>query len=87
MEAQPVAQAQQPSQPVILDLMPLDHLGLSLPARIEAVQRVEHQISIVTSWPVEGHDRVEHDQIAGPRDHQGIAPRRAADARRSERCS
>jgi hypothetical protein len=38
--------------------MPLDHLGLRLPARIEAVQCVEHQIGKITRSPVEGHDRV-----------------------------
>src|ERR1700694_4233166 len=48
--------------------MPLDHLRLPLPARIEAVQRVEHQISVITSLPIEGHNGIEHDQIAGRRD-------------------
>ena len=67
--------------------MPLDHLRLRLPARIEAVQRVEHQASVITSLPVEGHDGVEHDQIGGRRDDQCLGRRRSADARRDQRGS
>ena len=63
--------------------MPLDHLRLHLPARIEAVQGVEHQMSVIMSLPIEGHDGIEHDQIGGRRDDQGLG-RRSADARRGD---
>src|SRR6516225_5215109 len=73
VKTQPIAQAQQPSQPVIVDLMPLDHLRLRLPARIEAVQRVKHQIGVITSLTVEGDDRVEHDEISAGRETNVLA--------------
>src|SRR5215469_14810248 len=87
VKTQPIAQAQQPSQPVIVDLMPLDHLRLRLPARIEAVQRVKHQVGVITSLTVEGYDRVEHDEIQARRDDQRLGRRRSADAWRGQRRS
>ena len=49
VETQSVAKKQQPGQPVIIKLMPLDHLGAA-PVRIEALHRVERRISIVTEF-------------------------------------
>jgi hypothetical protein len=46
VKAQPVAQCQRPGQPVLLDLMALDHLRLGRPACIDAVERVESEISV-----------------------------------------
>ena len=65
VKAQPVAQCQSPDQPILLDLMSLDHLRLGRPARIDAVERVEDEIGVIARRPKGGDDRVEHSQIYG----------------------
>jgi hypothetical protein len=67
--------------------MPLDHLRLRLPACIDAVQGVEHQVGVVARLPVERHDGVEHDEIGRRRHDQRLGRRRSADARRRQRPS
>ena len=63
MKAQPVAQCQAPGQPILIDLMALDHLGLSHPIRVEAVERVEGEISVSTPRAGTGEVRIEYAEI------------------------
>jgi hypothetical protein len=46
--------------------MALDHLRLRLPAGVEAVERVEHQVSVIAGRPVAGDHWVEHAEIGHP---------------------
>src|SRR6266404_1814975 len=63
VKAQSVAQCQSPGQPILLDLMSLDHLRLGCPIRIDAVERIEDEISVIARLPLAGDDRVEHAEV------------------------
>src|SRR5580704_5650971 len=60
VEAQTVAQFQGPGQSVLLDGMALDHLRPRLPLGVDAVKRIEHEISAVSRRPRPGDDRVQY---------------------------
>jgi hypothetical protein len=69
VKAQPIAQCQRPGQPILFDLMSLDHLRLGRPARIDAVERIEDEIGVIARRPEAGGDRVEYAKIdAGNKD-------------------
>src|SRR5262249_22690251 len=57
VEAQPIAQSEDPGQTVVLYLVAVDHLRLRLPVCIEAVEGVEHGIGVVKGRPVACDDR------------------------------
>jgi len=48
VKAQPVAQLQGPGQPILIDLVPVNHLPLRRPIRIDSVQCVEDEISVIS---------------------------------------
>jgi hypothetical protein len=52
-----------PVQAVRVDLVTFDHLGLSLPLGVEAVERVEHEIGGIARRPRSGDHRVEDAEI------------------------
>jgi hypothetical protein len=43
--------------------MALDHLRLRLPLSVDAVERIEHEISVVSRQPRPGEDRIQHRKI------------------------
>jgi len=65
VKAQPVPQSQGPGQPILLDLMPLDHLRLRRPARIDTVEGVEDQIRVSAHRAGAADHRVEHTEVFG----------------------
>src|ERR1700738_4451382 len=56
VKAEPVAQCQGPDQPVLVDPMPLAHLWLSRPIRVEAVKSIEDEIGVIASWSITAED-------------------------------
>jgi hypothetical protein len=70
VKAQTVAQLQVPDQTILFDVVALDHLWLRRPVRIDAVERVEDEISVVARRPVEGYDRVQHREARSRNKHQ-----------------
>jgi hypothetical protein len=84
-KSQPVAQCQSPDQPILLDLMSLDHLRLGGPVHIDAIERVEDEISLIARRAEADDDRIEHAEIFGRNKDQLVGPLRASDPRRSER--
>ena len=85
VKAQPVAQCQVPDQPIFFDLVPLDHLRLRRPIRIDAVERVEDEISVSASRAGAGEVRVEHAEIFSRNKDQLARLLRPPDLRRGER--
>jgi hypothetical protein len=85
VKPQPLAQCQGPDQPVLLDLMPLDHLRLRRPIRIDAVQRVEDEIGMIARRSEGDDDGVEHAEIRDWNKDQLLGPLRPPDPRRAER--
>jgi hypothetical protein len=87
VKAQSVAQCQGPGQPILLDLMSLDHLRLGCPIRVDAVERIEDEISVIARLPLAGGDRVEHAEVYVDTKDQLVGPLRPPDPRRGERRS
>src|SRR6516165_3153783 len=85
VKAQPVAQCQRPSQPVLLDLMTLDHLRLGRPARIDAIERIEDEIGVGAPRSWTGEVWVEHAEILGRNKDQLAGLLRPPDPRRRKR--
>jgi hypothetical protein len=56
-----------------------------IPVRIDAVERVEDEISVISRRPVAGDDRVEHAEIGGRSKDQFVGPFRSSDPRRGKR--
>jgi hypothetical protein len=52
--------------------MALDHLRLRLPLGVDAVERIEDEIGVVSRRPRPGDDRIEHAQIGHPHENQGF---------------
>ena len=66
--------------------MSLDHLRLSRPVHIDAVERIEDEVGVVARRPKGRDDRVEHAEIFGGSKDQFVRPLRPPDSRRSESC-
>src|SRR5260370_10739072 len=74
MKAEAVPQFEIPDQSILVDRMTFNHLGQRHPARIEAVKRVEDEISVVARRPIEGDDRVQHGKIRSGDEDQLVLP-------------
>jgi hypothetical protein len=74
MKAQPVAQLQGPDQAVFVDVMALNHLRLSHPVGVDAVERVEYEIRVIACRSVERHNRIENGEIRSWNEDQGFVP-------------
>jgi hypothetical protein len=82
VETQTVAQLQCPGQSVLLDGMALNHLGLRLPLGVDALERIEHEIGVVSRRPCPGNDRIQHRKIRDPDKDESFRAIRSAEARR-----
>src|SRR5262249_55039514 len=84
MKAQPLAQCQSPCQPILVDLMSVDHLRLRHPVRVNAVERIEDEISVIAGRADPGGDRVEHVEVYGRSKPQFVRSFRPPDPRCGE---
>ena len=72
MEPQALAQRQSPGQSVVLDKMALDHLRTRSPVRVDAVECVKDEVTVVSRRSRESHNRVEDGEIVGRSEHQPV---------------
>jgi hypothetical protein len=79
MEAQPLAQAQLPELPVILDAVALDHLRLRPEVLVHVVERVEDERGMVPRHEGGGEDRIEDRKIRLRHELENLRRRRGAD--------
>src|SRR5215813_11835774 len=65
--------------------MPLDHLRLRHPVRIDAIERIEDQIGVIAHRAGAADDRVEHAEVFAWNVDQFAGLLRPPDPRRGER--
>ena len=64
--------------------MSLDHLRLGGPVRIDAIESVKDEISLIARRAEAGDNRVEHTEIFGRNKDQSVRSFRSPDPRRRE---
>ena len=64
--------------------MSLDHLRLGGPVRIDAIESVKDEISLIARRAEAGDNRVEHAEIFGRNKDQSVRSFRSPDPRRRE---
>ena len=87
MEAQAAAEFDGPAPPVVLDRMTRGHLGTDGEALVEAVERVEHEVTVIARRSGTGPHRVENDQVGighEPQDLRSVRPHGARGCEQSK---